>query len=71
MTMTKYHAVMQGEDGSEFGADVETNTRAEAYDELWENYPESSVVQLESPSDTRRRKDAMYARLENEMDQGW
>jgi hypothetical protein len=66
--MTMYHAVMIDETGCEFGADVEANSRSEAYDILHEDYPESHVDQLESPQDAADRECRMYERLEAEMD---
>lgn len=61
--MTKFHAVLLDETRCEFGADVEANTRDEAYRRLEEDYPESQVVQLESPADTRQREQDMYAHI--------
>lgn len=61
--MTMFHAVMMGEDGSEFGADVEAGTRDEAESLLNEDYPESNIVQLESPSDTEERVSAMHSHI--------
>ena len=62
--MTRYHAVMLDECGHEFGAGVEAKNRAEAYDELRDMYPENrGIVQLEDPSDTRRREAAMFERI--------
>lgn len=66
--MTKYHAVMRDECGGEFGADVEASNRDEAYDKLSEDYPESQVVQLESPSDTLERERRIYADAVNGVD---
>jgi hypothetical protein len=59
----KFHAVLTDECGGEFGADVTADSRDEAYDMLDEDYPESRVVQLESPDDTNRREKAMYDRV--------
>lgn len=61
----KYHAVMLDETHCEFGVDVDADTRDEAYAQLEEDYPESSVVQLESSSDTA---DRMYQRIMAEED---
>lgn len=58
--MTRYHAVMIDETSCEFPADVEAETRAEAYDILREHYPESKIAQIESPEDTAAREKAMY-----------
>lgn len=57
---TKFHAVMLDETRCEFGAEVEADTREEAYEQLAERYPESRCVQLESPEDTRKREDTMH-----------
>lgn len=54
--MTKFHAVMLDETRCEFGVDVEANSREEARNILAEDYPESRCVQLESPTDSRRRE---------------
>lgn len=64
--MTKFHAVMLDETRCEFGAEVSAKTRDEAYRKLAENYPESRCVQLESPADTRHRKQRQYERAERE-----
>ena len=61
--MTSFHAVLIGEDGMEFGADYKATTKAEAWEKFRENYPESRVVQVESPEDTRDREMAMYAHI--------
>jgi len=67
--MTHYHAVMIDECGQEFGAGVEAKTRDEAYDLLYDMYPENrGIVQLEDPSDTQRREEDMWARLDREQD---
>lgn len=58
--MTKYHSVMIGEDGMEFGADCEAATRSEAHEWFDEQYPESRVVQLESPEDSAAREATTY-----------
>jgi hypothetical protein len=58
--MINFHAVMQGEDGMEFGASTTANTREEAYEQIMENYPESRIVQLESPADTQDREARTY-----------
>lgn len=61
--MTKFHAVMTDECGGEFGVTIQAADRNAAYDQLREDYPESSVAQLESPQDTRDREAAIYARV--------
>ncbi len=66
--MTKYHAVMIGEEGSEFGVTFTAASRAAAYDYLEENYPESRCDQLEDPADTARREQAIYASVLRELD---
>lgn len=71
--MINFHAVMVDETGCEFGAGIRAATRAEAYEMLEENYPESRCVQLESPEDTARRERATYERAcrEYEEDYGY
>lgn len=66
--MTHFHAVMLDETGCEFGAPVEAATRDEAYEILAEDYPESRVVQLESPEDTRAREQRIYDSVRREID---
>lgn len=68
--MTYYHAVFADECGGEFGAGCEASSREEAYEKLRENYPESRIVQLESPEDARRRQEELYARICSEYDDG-
>jgi hypothetical protein len=62
--MTKFHAVMIDETGYEFGVDIEADSREAAYDQLGEDYPESSVDQLETRSQSSRRERDMYAHIE-------
>lgn len=66
--MVKFHAVMLDETGCEFGAGVEAEDREAAREQLRDNYPESRVVQLESPEDTRQREAVMYDRIQREYD---
>ena len=61
-----YHAVLTDECGGEFGASVFAADRDAAYDELAEQYPESTVVQLESPQDTQKREHAIYAHVSDD-----
>lgn len=61
--MTYYHAVFVDETGCEFGAGIHAESKAEAAERLSEMYPESRIVQLESPQDTAAREAAMYARV--------
>ena len=63
----KFHAVLESF-CSEFGASVTAYSHAEAYEILSEEYPESRVVQLESPEETAERESAMWRRIEREMD---
>jgi hypothetical protein len=59
--MIRFHAVFIDETGhGEFGATIEAETRAEAWELAREDYPESRCVQLESPEDTAKREAAMY-----------
>lgn len=60
----RYHAVMIGEDGMEFGADVTASSKSEAREELHELYPEARIDQIESPDDTREREAAMYDHIQ-------
>lgn len=70
--MTYYHAVFTDECGGEFGAGTEANSHEEARAILEENYPESRIVQLESPADTREREDNLYESISDELDgDGW
>lgn len=69
--MTKFHAVMLDETGCEFGTGVTAHTRDEAYDILAEDYPESRVVQLEDPDQTRERQNAVYSRAQAQYDEEW
>jgi hypothetical protein len=68
MTMNKFHAVMRGECGEEFGVDLDAETRDDAYDQLDEDYPESRCVQLESPADTAKREAKIYADINAGID---
>ncbi len=61
--MIKFHAVLLDETRCEFGADIEAENREEAYSQLAENYPESKVVQLESPTDTANREADMHRHI--------
>lgn len=58
--MTQFHAVMIDETGCEFGVSFESTDRASAYEWLSENYPESSVDQLEDQAQSRAREDRIY-----------
>ncbi len=70
--MIQYHAVFQTPWGTEFGADCEASSKEEAREWLRGMYPESRIVQLESPEDTRERQHAIYARVSAEYDDcGW
>lgn len=66
--MTKYHAVMLDETRCEFGVSVTAKSRSAAHDKLREDYPESRCVQLESPTDTRKREERLYRQAEREYD---
>jgi hypothetical protein len=74
--MTHFHAVLLDETGCEFGAGIEAETKHEAEDMLRDMYPESRLVQLESPEDTASREAAMHARILDEdydymIDEEW
>ena len=58
--MPYYHAVFTDECGGEFGAGCEASTKGEALAILRENYPESRIVQIESPEDAMNREKAIY-----------
>jgi hypothetical protein len=64
----KFYAVMIDETGCEFPAEVDAVDQDDAYDQLSENYPESSVDQLETLEDIRRRECDTYFRVMKEMD---
>jgi hypothetical protein len=64
--VTYYHAVFEDECGDEFGAGCEASSREGARRILEDRYPESRIVQLESPDDTREREGAIYARVLDE-----
>lgn len=49
--MTTYSAIMLDETFSEFSVEVKAKSRAKAYDQLREMYPESRVVKLQSPAE--------------------
>jgi len=66
--MAHFHAVMLGEDGMEFGADTTANTREEAERGLREDYPESQIIQLESPEDTVAREARIYDLIRRGVD---
>jgi hypothetical protein len=70
-TLTRYHAVMLDETGCEFGADVTTTSRTKAYEVLKELYPESRLLQLESPANVRRREDRLYQETLGAYDDQW
>ncbi len=61
--MTRYHAVLTDECGSEFGVDLTANTRLEALTQLREDYPESRVIQIEDDSDTAKRQHDIYTHI--------
>lgn len=58
--MIIFQAVMLDELGHEFGVEVVAASRPEAEEELEEQYPESSLVQLESPADRKARNEDLY-----------
>ena len=61
--MIQFHAVLLDETRCEFGADIEAETREEAYAELAESYPESCVVQLETLDESLKRENDMYEHI--------
>lgn len=66
--MTQFHAVLSDETGGEFGATVEAPDRDTARANLQEDYPESRVIQLESPEDTAEREREIRDRILDEME---
>jgi len=66
--MTQYHAVMLDETGCEFGHTFTAATRPEAWAYVAEQFPESRCVQLEDPTDTSERENALYQRMAREID---
>jgi len=60
--------MFEDECGGEFGAGCEASSKEQARRILDENYPESRIVQLESPQDSREREAAIYARVSTGMD---
>ena len=68
MKLTQYHAVMSDETGCEFGYIFEAFNKAQAYEYLKEQFPESHCVQLEDEHDTQKRLTEMYERMLMEED---
>ena len=58
--MIQFHAVLIGEDGMEFGHDIEAASKDEAREELREYYPEAHIESLESPEESRAREMRVY-----------
>ena len=54
--MPVYHAVLRCELGYEFGAEVNAKSRAAARVKLHVAYPESRIVQVESPREVAFRR---------------
>lgn len=69
MTQIDFHAVLVDETGCEFGATIRAANKAEAWDEVREQYPESRCVQMESPEDTAAREARIYAEVCREYDE--
>lgn len=70
--MINFHAVLVDETGCEFGATIRAANKAEAWDEVREQYPESRCVQLESPEDTAAREARIYKEVCREYgDDDW
>lgn len=63
MNKIRFHAVMIGEDGMEFGADVWARNKEQADTILRESYPESRIDQLESPEEANEREMRMYRHI--------
>lgn len=72
MFQTYFHAVFVDETGCEFGAGCYAVSRGEALSILRERYPESRIVQLESPEDTQAREEQIRASVwEDEYGYHW
>lgn len=66
--MTHFHAVFIDETGQgEFGVGIEAKDRMSAILELQEQYPESRLVQLESPQDRADRLARIWREAERSM----
>lgn len=63
--MTHYHAVMIGEEGSEFGVTFAAESREAAYEYLDENYPESRVSELKTTAEWNRAEEDRYNRIQS------
>lgn len=64
----RFHAVLIDECGDEFGADINAKNEDEAWVMFQENYPESRVIQVESPADARRRERDLMLTVQREME---
>jgi hypothetical protein len=69
--MINFHAVLIDETGCEFGATIRAASKAKAWAEAREQYPESRCVQMESPEDTAAREARIYAAVSSEYDDGY
>lgn len=65
----QFWAVFEDECGGEFGAGIKAITKSEARRRLEESYPESRIVQLESPEESRAREDRLHREIS--MGQDW
>lgn len=64
----RFHAVLMDETGCEFGHTFTASNREEAWDEIYDMFPESRCVQLESDDDTRKREARIQRQIQMEMD---
>ena len=62
--MTDYHAVMIGEEGSEFGVTFSAENLGAAYEYLDEMYPESRVEELKTCAQWSQAEQDRYDRLQ-------
>lgn len=62
-SLTHYHAVLLDETGCEFGAGCDARSKDEARMILANDYPESRIVQIESPQDEAKRVSAMHRHI--------
>ena len=62
--MHRYHAILQDETGhGEFGVTIDADSRADAWDQLEEDYPECRVTQVLTEQEIEERQREREARL--------
>ena len=58
--MNRYQAILIDETGCEFSLIVDADTRAQVWEELAEDYPESRVIQVLSQAEIEERERERY-----------